>query len=337
MKFHPLFVRATLCAALFPGAALGADDLITLSESGIEITVRETSADGLLGLEVLLRAPDAAVRQVFDVNRPPRIVIDLDKHRFAKARSIEITNNRILRKLRTGIHPDRARVVLDLSGERIPEYSWLQKGDVVRLELTAPVVSGSLAPAKKSVALEVAPAAEVSAADMAPAALVPQPPRSDPRPAAPEPTISAEALQGPGGLPMAQAMNIPPARIGIAEAPAGRAAEAQQLRDIQFSFQEPNRQPVVKFLLTQNSKFTLVKHSPRVYELTLPDCAIGGEHLTLPQFPPQEFEGLSVIMSKSKGRDAVISIGVDKDVRVAAVAQGAEILLKTGPKRAPAR
>ncbi len=64
--------------------------------------------------------------------------------RFHTDQNMEIPNEPVIKKLRTGTHPSRTRIVLDLMREEKPSYSWKANGDLLTLTIKDPAPSSRI-------------------------------------------------------------------------------------------------------------------------------------------------------------------------------------------------
>ena len=86
---------------------------------------------------------------------------------------------------------------------------------------------------------------------------------------------------------------------------------------------------MVRLVLRKRAQFKLTKKDARSYLLTIPDCTLEGQHLTLPYFVPQSFVGLTHVRAQRDKGDIEVTIGIDRNVRLAAFAQENEIWVRT--------
>jgi len=286
-------------------------------------------------------------------------------------------------QLRTGKHPEKVRVVLDVSSDKMPEYSWTNTSNILTMRIK-PLKTFSQSGAKTSA--KFARTDQKSSTDHKPSRLslldvkraetsVVTPPlekkeRQDklstsresiieekvikPETIAPPIDNPVLALQkGPQSLPLENKQAaIPP----IKSAAEGETADkkiisrnpletarvttgedinsAQQfLEDIIFYYGKGDGTPTLKLRLSKRPKYKLVKKDAKYYHLTIPRCSLMWDHLKLPQFPPHDFKGFSMVMAERLGRDVKITIGVDRGTRITALANETEILIKTAKKK----
>lgn len=100
------------------------------------------------------------------------------------------------------------------------------------------------------------------------------------------------------------------------------------LKEIIFSYEEPGHEPVTRLTLTTKAEFKLAKRSEREYLLAIQGCKLSGRHLSLAQYPPQDFDGITYIAATSKNGNVDIAIGVDRGVKLSAFFKDGEIWVR---------
>lgn len=63
--------------------------------------------------------------------------------------------------------------------------------------------------------------------------------------------------------------------------------------------------------------FKLTRTKPTLYELEIRGAQLGGNHLSLPQFPPDNFHGFEAISAIQQGNDALVRIFVEDGIKLA--------------------
>ncbi|RIL07927.1 MAG: hypothetical protein DCC75_09605 [Proteobacteria bacterium] len=263
---------------------------------------------------------------IFTLDNPGRIVIDLLEKNLKANKIPAISNLGPVNTVRVGTHPDKLRVVIEFSETSAPQYSLTQEdkgieieigGNPIDLEPEAPVLNSAAAskstePEVKILKLERKPAlpdqpawpADDQTASVKAAAIDdPQPPRpaSSPAPQIPTPAATAPPAQTPDGL---------------------------VLRKIDFSSSGPTHRPALLLELSKRSSFRLNKKDDRNFELVINDCGLDGEHLALPQFPPQYFEGLEAVVASKTGDTVKVALPVSLGTRLRAVALENQIVIE---------
>ena len=77
--------------------------------------------------------------------------------------------------------------------------------------------------------------------------------------------------------------------------------------------------PGIKVQLNTPSLFTLSRVGRTLYQLTLKECKVAGEHLLLVHFPPEELKGIQLVQANQKANDLVINIIVEEHTRLEAI------------------
>lgn len=312
-----------LAAIVLPGAIRaegGGAVLLRDGESTLSLAAGERGAE-----QLRLRSRVINVKRIFALEAPARIVIDLRKPRFKSSHEL-LPQSRFLAALRIGKHLRYARLVLDVKGEEVPEYSWQQRGDILLLTLGA--ASKAAEPSPAPAEATAAPQQESGEAQphYQPAHPSPTPSAAASAPAQPTPTPAPPRHRTtPTPQPTARAAPSPT----DAEGAGSTGAEAPlQLQGITFAYQEPGRQPLLRLELTGRSKFTLIQKDARHYQIIIPHCSIRWRRLELPHFAPHDFKGFTVVMTEQEGSALKVVIGVERGVTLRALPLGTEVLVR---------
>lgn len=315
-----------------------------------------------LELTILQKSPIEPV--LFSLKNPARIVIDLPGVEIRKNSELTFAPQSFATSLRLGKHLSKTRLVIDLKDESL-RYSWSKEriGLVIKLhkELPARTTAHPTASPATPTPLPTQPAAipaslnssrypepaptggtlaethpsmsALVSPELAPAAIASTTAIVDTL--SPLPTVAASAqLPIPSlamALPSLAIPEIVPSAIPSLEAQtSATTAESagQALRGITFDYLQ-DHVPVIKLALAEHPNFTIVRRTADLYQITFTDCGVAEPHLLLPYFPPFDFEGFNLVQAE-KNRDGIsISIGVDRDLRISAVAQGSEVWIQT--------
>ncbi len=108
------------CLGLLLTNPANAQQIAELTGGGVNLTVGESST----GLGVTVSAPNITPgnTKVFALENPARLVIDLPKVSI-KGDKERAVDHSAVHALRIGVHPDKTRIVIDLSGEKKPSFS----------------------------------------------------------------------------------------------------------------------------------------------------------------------------------------------------------------------
>jgi hypothetical protein len=117
-------------------------------------------------------------------------------------------------------------------------------------------------------------------------------------------------------------------RMPAQEVTAAPEVLGQQLSAIEFHYHTKDKTPLLKFVLSERPVFTLVKNSNSRYTVSIPDCTLGKDYLSLPHFPPHNFRGFQMISAKSRKGKTEITISVDKGATLISYVRDTSIFLR---------
>jgi hypothetical protein len=86
--------------------------------------------------------------------------------------------------------------------------------------------------------------------------------------------------------------------------------------------------PLVRIILNGRSEFSLTRKGDKLYVLALPHIKLGYDHLKLPQFPPRDFAGITVVSAAPVGDGSEVSVYVEQGVRIGAASHENEIWVR---------
>jgi hypothetical protein len=300
---------------VFPGGSPAQTPVVQFQDQPVAFTLEEQPEGGQRKWKCFVRSGASPEIAVFALKDPDRIVIDLPSVQFSRRFRFEVQSAAVAR-VRTGNHPGKARIVLDLGTGQPVNYTWVNSPQTANIELTlGPTASANTTTAR---AERTPPPAALLLARRAGPAEEPQPIASPPvpSPTAPPLTTTAPVVDPQLRLPEMEAAT----RVEAAD-------PSQLLKAIEFEYNKAENTPVVKLLLAFAPDFTLVKRSDTSYELSVSKCAVSGAHLLLPYFPPFDFEGINVLKAEQSGEATIIAVTVDRGVKLAATPNGSEIWL----------
>ena len=75
--------------------------------------------------------------------------------------------------------------------------------------------------------------------------------------------------------------------------------------------------------------YKLNQKGPNLFELQLENANLDGEHLSLPQFPPESFNGFEVVLANQKNSDVIVKIYVNDGVTLSPYLAGGKLWIKT--------
>ena len=101
------------------------------------------------------------------------------------------------------------------------------------------------------------------------------------------------------------------------------------LREIVFDYLQPGRVPLLKLMVSRpKAQVQTTKVDPKTYKLSISDCSLAGQFLALPQFPPADFVGFSLVSAKQDSGICEITIVVEPTVTIGTFVRNAEIWIK---------
>lgn len=106
-------------------------------------------------------------------------------------------------------------------------------------------------------------------------------------------------------------------------------SEGQVLQKISFELNPPGHTPAISIRVSQRGEFKLMKADDRAFDLVLPGYSLADERLALPQFPTDEFMGITFIQPERTSQGVRIRIGVDRGTRLTAVWRDNQIDITT--------
>lgn len=254
-----------------------------------------------------LRSPGAFSAEVFSLENPARIVMDFEGLKLKSHKSPSVPKNKILKGVRMAISPSKIRIVLDLKIDEIPEYSTSQEGNT--FTFSAGMKSEILALMPKETPTSAAVTPEPA---MTPSAV----------PAAPSPSVVTAEV-----APIqteAAPVETPSPVFEPSETPSPIPSDVRALKSIEFQI---TPEPILRLSLTKESSFRLSKEKES-YLLTVPECAVAGNHLLLPNYPPEGFPGINVVKGATEKGDLLLWIYVARTARLSAYRNGTEIWVK---------
>lgn len=101
------------------------------------------------------------------------------------------------------------------------------------------------------------------------------------------------------------------------------------IQGVSFEFLSAQRLPTIVVAASKRGEFKLSRADDRTFELLLPGYSLLTPQLALPQFPTDEFMGITFVKPEDTAQGVTIRIGVDHGTRVGAVWQDTRILITT--------
>lgn len=321
------------------------------------LTVATRSNDSKLDL--IIKGPSAMKAEIFEVENPRRLVIDLPVTVSKLNRTVASPNQNLITAIRFGAHPGKVRIVLDFASGIVLHTSHKTAGRVTLTlettptkELSATPIPLITPPSQPTLTPTVIPSAtqlqaetpratptviqttvsplvsitpEPSVTPLATGTLAPLPTET-PHPTPtftpePSPTTMPTATETPAATPtVAPAIETPlisPVAVGC------------RLSGIEFFLE--NAESFVRLTLSERTQFKLVREKERRYKIMIPDCTVATPGLSLPQFPPNDVVGFTLVRIQQVDSKIEIDIGLDDGMKANAVNKDAAILIKASP------
>ena len=105
---------------------------------------------------------------------------------------------------------------------------------------------------------------------------------------------------------------------------------AAMLTGINFEYSSQDQSPTIKFAISKRGEYRFSKLDEKSYELSLPGYNLAKNHLALPQFPPQDFNGITFVRAGKKNDTIQIIIGIERGTRLSPISKDNEILIRIG-------
>lgn len=101
-----------------------ADSTADFNSGGLRIQLRSihTGTNYALSISSSASTTNAIVPTVFTLDNPARIVVDIPGFPSRAAKTIDLSDGRFS-AIRVGLHHDKTRLVLDVAGNKLPQYS----------------------------------------------------------------------------------------------------------------------------------------------------------------------------------------------------------------------
>lgn len=317
-----------LCLILLPGRALG--ELKTeIFNKKTKIALEATDKE----IRLTIQSPAAFSCEVFSLENPARIVIDAMGVKLKSHKNKSSGKSKMLKGLRTGFYSDHVRLVLDLHGSAVPDYTTDQKGATFFLKAGGTDRISALKSQEKEEEKESDRTLATPTPLPSPVVSPSAPPVDTREPAAVETpeAVPAEASPEPSPAePSPSPTALSPAAPSSAEADAAAASRRNQVGSLLFDIQEDSSS-LLKVVLTDEAAFKLSREQ-EYYLLTISDCEASGTPVLLPHYPPDGFKGISAVKGMQAGEDYQLLIYVDRTTKLNASRNGNQIWIKTAER-----
>jgi hypothetical protein len=324
---------------LFRGIAIAEPLQISAQPVQIQLNSVDSSSP-----DVLVHFPPSSKTTYFTLSNPARVVVDVEGPHAEKVKALnKKLGGPLLEAVRVGSHPNRIRLVFDLHSEEKVEFLPGEKGTLRILfgaKKTIPQQKVIAQPTSPGVPATIATTeADATVAPEATSSPLPSPPvpieqkNKEERAPILEPTPTATPTASP-----TPAVAVATATATATAKPTVAARKTKQVflgsgsllvTAVTFDYNQTDRGPVIRIKTSGRSEYKLSKRDERAFSLVLPNARLSTQSLTLPQFPPQEFVGITFVLPKANDSQVEISIGVERGIRVTAFAVDDEIWVKS--------
>lgn len=296
-----------------------AEELGTLSSDNLEFALYQDGADFKLYIKYLSDLGDRTLTaNIFPVKNPSRLVVDVPDTSKGSQKTLQI-DNEFISTIRLGLHDNKARLVIDIKNDGVPTYDIVADEESVRL-----VASFSISPPKSPVAKKPTPQVtnEELATELTPKATAKPTPKIIKEPI--EPIINDEHFEDSGTI----SIKPTPEKETETFVMRGNQEVVEDLKTAPSSgkqsliknilFQAPKDSPLGAIAIEGENlgEYQLEQKGKNLYELTLPNSKLSGDHLSLPQFPPAAFKGFEVILANQEGDNVLLKIYVNQEVKI---------------------
>jgi len=346
-----VFVLATFILAPLTSYAQSSAQSKNLLYFGKEQAVTITLQSEPSGTYIFTaQAKNCSLLTISEVLSPARLVLDFSGQKLGSSTILTPTKNPLIKSVRAGAHPDKLRLVLDFIDPAIPSYQTEKEQCKVTLSFKVgssktssitetvsssptPTSSPVQSPTPEPTASEVSssssasPPASATETPSPKVSLIPTPlatatPTATPTPS-PTPTATPELPSSP---PPASPSPIA-SPVVTQEVHSGSPA----LKAILFTVDEGAKSQAVQLVVEGKSEFKLARRSDREYVLTIEGGKVPGTYLALPQYPPQDFDGLTYVLAGQKDGNVEVSIGTERGTKLTAYFKDTNIWIRTAP------
>ncbi|MCB0332021.1 MAG: AMIN domain-containing protein [Bdellovibrionales bacterium] len=271
-------------------------------------------------LRVTYQGTNHAQPKVFYVPHPHRLVIDITGVQSTDNLTLPISQPSSLSQIRIGAHPDKVRIVLDISGNELPSYTFEDSEDELQLTLS----SGN--PLKNSVSkTDKTQAPEILALHRKSS------PKKETTPAL-EPAVENSEL---ASLHTPDLLRSQPSKAPIPSSATTRqdsepTPDGPLITHLGFQYleQDKERAPVIVLSLTTRPNFSVRQEKAGVYKVFVKGHKLGSQRLKLPFFPPHDFEGINGMQLSESKKGVTLTLMLDPGSKLTSFTKGKEIFLR---------
>jgi hypothetical protein len=354
--YNKQLLLISLCSCtLLAAPTVKADSNISLPLGSYTGTLTVDS----LSTNIVIIKSDGEFQPPEQVPNPPRLLIDLpsDNKKIQKEKIISLPKNNCVQKIRIGNHPDKIRLVIDLENEKEKTLCSIKHQiQDKKLSITISDSRNSDMTNKDTISLVPVESEVLSPTFAIPTkiptatithsptiTIVTKPTKIPTIPPSQTPTATATATLT--SSPTATFTAIPtktatPKATPESSTPAPEALEQKIVIDtptpeintpsllgIDFVHQGNANQVILR--LTERFSFRMSKEGTRKYKISINDVQLAHKGLLLPQFPPNEVAGFTLVRAQESSNGIDITIAVDDGMKASAVNVDTSIVISS--------
>lgn len=302
-----------------------------------------SEADGIfrLSLTPLTETKQISEPEILELKDPYRLVLDLPGIASKTAKTVNVSSA-FISSLRVGAHADKTRFVIDIKGDRFPEYQITkdQKTNAVSLEFVFADTSSMLKKIKESESEEEKEVDTSTSTSLSTTSTIKTTTSLSTSSTTTTSTTSTTTIpliikhqETTTTTPITTtSLTTVSTTIAVLKKEEHSKQSGVELKSIFFQVTENTRLPAVVFTVPGLKSYALNKLTEELYELVLDNSYLKGKHLELPQFPPDSFKGFAVINAaddKVKNK-IIVKIYVDEGTKLFTYYTDDQLWVKVG-------
>ncbi len=314
-----LFLIVLFITFLSSSISLSEENRITtFKESDVHFSLTKDSLNSdKYELEVKRESNPLSNLDVFSLLDPTRIVVDIPGSRTNTARNIRIDDSNI-KSIRIGIHPSKLRIVIDLTKDKTPFISVNKiTGNVYKVQFSPSENVKKEIKEKKPQEEDLSILKETKKTKK----VIQKRQKID---------FIREPKNKFSITPKVKPITKPDDVIKMKEEEKEKAKKvasktkkssnikrkptSQVLDGITFELCKRTKKPSIVLLISNLGKYSIIRTTKNIYELTLKNASLKDNNLLLPQFPPTTYKELQLVSAREKGKDIIVRIYVGDSV-----------------------
>lgn len=294
---------------------------------------------------------------VFAIKNPSRLVVDIPG--FSSKRSFkQSVQNPDISSIRTGVHSDKVRLVVDMRTNAVPQFQLQNSTSKLEQSIIFAFSEGSFE--DKIPAVDTRPAKKSAKDSLRELAEKPAPSSVKTAPEVKQIAKAPAILTKPSGKTALASSSIPPIKnlseakqlrekVLAKEAMAKRTPvpepakldkkEKKSLIDsvpgtatlagVPFRTLVSSQKKALLVDIDKPARYTFERKTESYYELSLENTKLSSANLSLPQFPPADASGFEVIVSRQSGESVVVRIYSPPGVELTAFREDGKLWVKS--------